>query len=80
MVKYKVVLGKNLGLSIIAEGVETEQQVEILVDHQCYVHQGYYFSRPVSYEAVLALLSDPDAINSKAINQKLASILIPSVL
>ncbi|MDH5553096.1 MAG: EAL domain-containing protein, partial [Nitrosomonas sp.] len=40
-------LGKNLGLLIIAEGVETEQQVKILVDHQCYVHQGYYFSRPV---------------------------------
>lgn len=72
-------LGENLGLIIIAEGVETVQQVKILVDHQCYVHQGYYFSRPVSYEAVLALLSEPDAINSKAMNQKLTSVLMPSV-
>ena len=72
-------LGKNLGLSIIAEGVETEQQVKILVDHQCYVHQGYYFSRPVSYEDVLHLLSESDTPNSKAIIKKLVSVILPSV-
>lgn len=70
-------LGKSLGLSIVAEGVETEQQVKILVDHQCSVHQGYYFSRPVSCETVLQLLSESDTVNSTAINQKLASVLIP---
>jgi len=49
-------LGKNLGLTVIAEGVETLQQVELLLQYECHFHQGYYFSRPIPYEALLELL------------------------
>jgi predicted signal transduction protein with EAL and GGDEF domain len=49
-------LGKNLGLTVIAEGVETMQQVELLLQYECYFHQGYYFSRPIPYDALLELL------------------------
>lgn len=45
-----------LGLSVVAEGVETEQQFERLVECQCDFIQGYLFSRPVAeHEAVLLI-------------------------
>jgi len=49
-------LAKNLDLKIIAEGVETKQQSNILLQHECYFHQGYYFSRPIPYEALFEML------------------------
>lgn len=49
-------LGKNLGLTVIAEGVETMQQVELLLQYECHFHQGYYFSRPIPYDALIELL------------------------
>ena len=42
-----VALGQNLGLGVIAEGVETELQRDFLVDSGCHAYQGYFFSRPV---------------------------------
>ena len=40
-------LGKTLGLTVVAEGVETEAQRDFLVRHGCRVFQGYLFGRPV---------------------------------
>ncbi|WGG48621.1 EAL domain-containing protein [Rugamonas sp. DEMB1] len=40
-------LGKSMNLSVIAEGVETEEQAAFLLRHGCYLAQGYYYSRPV---------------------------------
>jgi EAL domain-containing protein (putative c-di-GMP-specific phosphodiesterase class I) len=40
-------LSHALGLSVIAEGVESERQLEILADLGCHAYQGYLFSRPV---------------------------------
>lgn len=40
-------LGDNLGLSVIAEGVETEAQRAWLCEHGCRFYQGYLFSKPV---------------------------------
>jgi len=48
-------LSKALGLSVIAEGVETEEQREFLARHGCYSYQGYLFSRPVPFEEFLEM-------------------------
>jgi diguanylate cyclase (GGDEF)-like protein/PAS domain S-box-containing protein len=42
-----IALGHSLGLRVIAEGVETEEQLGFLRRHQCDMIQGYHFSRPV---------------------------------
>jgi EAL domain-containing protein (putative c-di-GMP-specific phosphodiesterase class I) len=42
-----VVLAQNLGLSVIAEGVETEGQRDFLIENGCRAFQGYLFSRPL---------------------------------
>ena len=48
--KTIVALGQSLGLSVIAEGVETEEQLEFLFKNNCYLYQGYLFSRPLKLE------------------------------
>lgn len=40
-------LSHNLGLTVVAEGVETEEQLDILTGLGCDIFQGYYFSRPL---------------------------------
>jgi len=50
-------LGRNLGLRVVAEGVEDEASREALTQMGCAVGQGYLFSRPVSAEALQAWLS-----------------------
>ncbi|MCG6200422.1 EAL domain-containing protein [Psychromonas antarctica] len=48
MVKSIISMGKNLGLLVLAEGVEHKEQVEILKKSGCDIFQGYYFSKPLS--------------------------------
>jgi EAL domain-containing protein (putative c-di-GMP-specific phosphodiesterase class I) len=45
-----------LGLSVIAEGVETVEQRDFLAHIGCHAYQGYLFSRPVPLEAFEVLL------------------------
>ncbi|MGM7636700.1 bifunctional diguanylate cyclase/phosphodiesterase [Bacillus sp. Hm123] len=40
-------MGQNLGLELIAEGVETEEQMAFLKQHHCHQVQGYYISKPL---------------------------------
>ncbi|MCM1104576.1 MAG: EAL domain-containing protein [Clostridium sp.] len=40
-------MSKQLGLSVVAEGVETEEQVAYLTNAGCDIFQGYYFSKPI---------------------------------
>lgn len=49
-------MSKNLNLSVIAEGVETEEQIRLLEDLQCVEVQGFYYSRPIAGEDFQLLL------------------------
>ncbi len=49
-------LGHSLDLKVIAEGVETQEQLDFLRDHQCDEKQGYLISRPVPAEEFAKLL------------------------
>jgi len=49
-------LGKAMGLTVTAEGVETEEQLDILGKDQCNEVQGYYMSRPIDKAAFASLL------------------------
>jgi len=50
-------MANSLRLDVVAEGVETIQQVALLQKLQCKYGQGYYFSRPLSAEGTAALLA-----------------------
>jgi EAL domain-containing protein (putative c-di-GMP-specific phosphodiesterase class I) len=51
-----IALGQTMGLSVIAEGVETEEQRDFLTRLGCPAYQGYLFSRPVPVEEFVVLL------------------------
>jgi diguanylate cyclase (GGDEF)-like protein/PAS domain S-box-containing protein len=50
-------LGQKLNLRVIAEGVETEEQIAFLRENNCDEMQGYHFSRPVAAAAIERLLA-----------------------
>ncbi|GGC62330.1 EAL domain-containing response regulator [Undibacterium terreum] len=47
VVRKTIEIGHELGMKIVAEGVETKEQLEFLRINGCDIAQGYYFSRPV---------------------------------
>jgi len=56
IVRTIIALGRNLGLKVVAEGVETAEQLQFLRAHACDEVQGYYFSRPIAAQAFENLL------------------------
>lgn len=51
-----IAMAKSLALEVVAEGVETREQLVFLAKHDCEEYQGYYFSRPVSADEFARLL------------------------
>jgi diguanylate cyclase (GGDEF)-like protein/PAS domain S-box-containing protein len=52
-----ITLGHTMGMSVIAEGVETAAQRDFLAERGCRSYQGYFFSRPLPWEQLKTFLS-----------------------
>jgi EAL domain-containing protein (putative c-di-GMP-specific phosphodiesterase class I) len=52
-----IAMSHALGLQVLAEGVETQSQLDILRDQGCHLFQGHLKSRPLDPDAITALLS-----------------------
>lgn len=50
MFRHVVAMAKELGLECVAEGVETQAQVDVLRENQCEVAQGFFFDKPLPVE------------------------------
>ncbi len=57
LIRTLVELGRALGLTTLAEGVEEESQLEVLRGHRCQSGQGFIFSKPVEASMVEALMA-----------------------
>ncbi len=53
-----IALGRGLGISVLAEGVECEEEVHMLAELGCVLFQGYYFGRPMTGEQFAVLYRD----------------------
>jgi diguanylate cyclase (GGDEF)-like protein/PAS domain S-box-containing protein len=61
IVRAVIGLGHGLGVSLVAEGVETQEQLEFLVEENCDAVQGYLIGRPAPLERYATLVGLPDA-------------------
>jgi len=57
IVRCVIAIGKNMGFQVVAEGVETEEQLEVLRSTDCHEAQGYLFSPPLAPEDIPGFLS-----------------------
>jgi EAL domain-containing protein (putative c-di-GMP-specific phosphodiesterase class I) len=56
IVKTIIDMGHNLKFTVIAEGIEKEEQVNFLKQNACKIGQGYFFSKPLVPEQIAELL------------------------
>lgn len=56
IIRAMVTMADSLGLTVIAEGVEQQAQLDLLQQRGCHLYQGYLFSRPLPYAEFRALL------------------------
>jgi EAL domain-containing protein (putative c-di-GMP-specific phosphodiesterase class I) len=62
IVRSIITLGRNLGVSIVAEGVETQEQLNFLADEGCDAVQGFFIGRPAPIGQYFALVGRSDAM------------------
>jgi EAL domain-containing protein (putative c-di-GMP-specific phosphodiesterase class I)/FixJ family two-component response regulator len=62
MVKKTIEIGHELGMMVVAEGVETAEQLAFLRDNGCDVAQGYLFSRPIPMPQLVEWIAHHDLV------------------
>ncbi|MEN9358180.1 MAG: hypothetical protein RL695_2351, partial [Pseudomonadota bacterium] len=65
-----ITLAHSFNLQVVAEGVETEGQLNLLIANQCDIIQGYYFSRPLPDHEITAMLRDGRSLSSHLLRQE----------
>ena len=55
-------LGHSLGMRVLAEGVETSEQLHFLRRHGCNEYQGYLFARPQAADDIVALVAKAESV------------------
>jgi len=72
-----IAMAKALNVSLVAEGVETLEQVNFLADKGCHIYQGYYFSKPESADITELKMTEyflrQNTHESKVVNKKVSS-------
>ena len=68
IVQAVAAMARTLGLRVVAEGVETEAQRDMVSSLGCGGAQGFFFSRPVVAAAVPWLVADPPKVRTEAVN------------
>ena len=63
VLRMAILLGNNLGMQVVAEGVETLEQLEFVRSSGGHMVQGYYFARPMSLLACTDFLRHPPSLN-----------------
>ena len=58
-----IALAHNLNLKVVAEGVETREELEFLKAHNCDIIQGYYFAKPIPLHEFAAFLKERQAMS-----------------
>ncbi len=57
IVRAAIAIGQGLGVPVVAEGVETEEQARFLAQHGCDIAQGFFYARPLDVGAATAFLA-----------------------
>lgn len=62
IVKTIISMARNLNLNVVAEGIETREQLVFLQQYFCHEGQGYFFSKPLPAEDISKMMSDIETI------------------
>lgn len=65
-----IALGKNLGLNVIAEGIETKEQLDFLIKNGCPQGQGFFLGKPTTAKNISQLLDDDLRKRQKLITER----------
>jgi EAL domain-containing protein (putative c-di-GMP-specific phosphodiesterase class I) len=65
LLRNVIQMSHDLGMSVVAEGVETQSQLDVLKRLKCDEIQGYYYSPPVSADQFRVLLENQPLIGSE---------------
>ncbi len=66
IVRMLVDLGREMKMTVIAEGVEDKENVDALLDLGCHFAQGYYFHKPLSETDLISLMQDRSDVRLKS--------------
>jgi len=60
-----ITLGKSLNLMVVAEGVDSQEKLDVLRSLECDIYQGYYYDEPLSAESVVTRLLPHQCVSDK---------------